>query len=983
MKKLFILTLVVIYVHTASAQRRNEYTPSPVVGSAWNAPGNINPIIPGYFADPTIRKFGDTYYIYATTDGTGNGYGPAQVWMSKDFVNWKNFVMNWPTTEVVWAPDVVQQPSGKYRYYYCEPCNINIGESDSPIGPWHNILGKDDAVMVPDRYVHNVITLDPQLFTDDDGSQYLYFTTWGIYKGFGCGVAKLNDGDYDINTLATKYRDARHWNENRPYPIAADEFFSEKKLILNDELKDIFEAPFVFKKDGIYYFTYSSGSCHTDTYRVQYAISKTGPMGPFEYKGEILTTNEDGTVHGPGHHSILQEGGKYFIVYHRHNNPKSVHGFNRQVCIDKLEFDSNGDIKRITPTHDGINPLSEKMQKKAAKYKNLAYGAKVTCSSYYDEWFKPEYAVDDNNATLWKARGIAKNDPLNDDTRKLIVENPDKFGEWIQIDLGKPTKFTEIWTQFEYATFFYQYVILTSDDAKNWTIYSDRSGNLKQGSPMIDKGNTKARYIRIIITDTQKNGHMPAIWNVKVWKKAPELPETTVESNDGYPGMHKKDVAYRYTNKDDTPPSTFLSLDAETIGKTLNGPKDYEEIENRSSYMGTHSKGASLKANSPLRLRVKNGRWGFFFNGTQSLKAPFHLPDYMCYNAPYYIEAIVLPTKTGPVSTVLSLSRSHNDLATTEFNLGSDPATGLINHNGSFESYGAPKEIKENEGKWQHWFIAYDGWMEKVYLNGELIHSQNNFIMMRPNGEITIGSDGDGTNNFMGYISLLEVSSDYKSLRDDSPYLTDEDVKTIYEQRMLEAKNHPSLGDDDFEEIDPNSKFVLSANHKLIYESKESITLSANTGDFNESPLDNGAKIIKEVKGDFVLMATIEDMEGLTSHNVAGYNEGGILIADDDKYYQYGAFPLYNCGNMLTILSKRARPQFQNHKGYMFDQYIQFERKGNQLFARSSTDGKTWENNPGSPLTITSETLKLGIYQTTYSPTKSWVKLKDIKIYVQ
>ena len=57
---------------------------------AWDAPSMGNPFIPGYFADPTIRKFGDTYYIYATTDGTGNGYGPAQVWMSKDFRHWRN-----------------------------------------------------------------------------------------------------------------------------------------------------------------------------------------------------------------------------------------------------------------------------------------------------------------------------------------------------------------------------------------------------------------------------------------------------------------------------------------------------------------------------------------------------------------------------------------------------------------------------------------------------------------------------------------------------------------------------------------------------------------------------------------------------------------------------------------------------------------------------------------------------------------------------
>ena len=158
----------------------------------WNTPSAGNPIIPGYFADPTMRKFGDTYYLYATTDGTGNGYGPPQVWISKDFVNWTNVTMNWPTTEVVWAPDVVQQPDGSYRYYYCTPCEIRVGESDSPTGPWKNRLGASEAVLVPDRFVHNAITLDPQLFVDDDGSEYLYFGTWGIYKGFGCGVAKLS-----------------------------------------------------------------------------------------------------------------------------------------------------------------------------------------------------------------------------------------------------------------------------------------------------------------------------------------------------------------------------------------------------------------------------------------------------------------------------------------------------------------------------------------------------------------------------------------------------------------------------------------------------------------------------------------------------------------------------------------------------------------------------------------------------------------------
>ena len=100
----------------------------------WNTPGAGNPFIPGYFADPTIRKFGDTYYLYATTDGTGNGYGPAQVWTSKDFRTWTNHIMDWPTTEVVWAPDVMQTADGLYRYFYCEPCVLHEGVGPTPLG---------------------------------------------------------------------------------------------------------------------------------------------------------------------------------------------------------------------------------------------------------------------------------------------------------------------------------------------------------------------------------------------------------------------------------------------------------------------------------------------------------------------------------------------------------------------------------------------------------------------------------------------------------------------------------------------------------------------------------------------------------------------------------------------------------------------------------------------------------------------------------
>ena len=581
---------------------------------------------------------------------------------------------------------------------------------------------------------------------------------------------------------------------------------------------------------------------------------------------------------------------------------------------------------------------------KAQKHTNLAFGAKVTASSSYDSWFKPEYAVDDNNGTLWKASRT------NWDAEKHV--------EWLQIDLGKPTKFSEVWTAFEYPTFFYQYLIETSLDGKQWTLYADRTSNTQQGSPMIDHKKTKARYLRISITDTQKNGHMPAIWNVKVWQKAPQLPDTEVEQNDGYPGMHQKDVepAVRCQN-------ASITLDANRLGTGRKQPADVTEVMT--------AEGLKLTANKPLRLRVKDGRWALFFNGSQSLVSEKPLSEIYRYNAPYTISAWALQTEVGPVPTLVSLSSSHADLATTELRLGSDRGAGLVNHNGSFESCGVPEAVKASEGQWHHWVVTFDGWKESVYRDGELMHEQNNFIMVRPEGKVVIGADGSGANCFRGYLNQLSIQP---------RSLTADEIRTLYQERADEQQ--PSLGDDDFDESDPDSRFSLSPNMKRVFEKAEEQTLAATSADFQSDPLNHGGQIYQEVEGDFVMMAHFVDMEGLKEHKVKGYNECGLLVSEDEKLYQLGVFPLYNSGNMFTVTSgNEGRPQYPNYKGYVFDRILQFERRGNLLFARTSNDGKTWHNMPGSPVEVTVPKLNVGIYQTTYSNNLSWAKLKDIVIY--
>ncbi len=436
----------------------------------YNTPGAGNPIIPGYFADPTVKKFGDTYYMYATTDGNGGGRGPSQVWVSKDFVNWTFMPMNWPNTPYYWAPDVMER-DGKYYLYYCEPCQIYCGESDTPRGPWQNILGDNEEVLIKDRHVTGAITLDGQTFVDDDNEVYFYFGTWGIYPGFGCGAGRFTK---DLKSL------------------------TDLVLIPNTDMKDFFEAPFVFKRNGIYYFTYSSGSCHDHTYRVQYGMSKEGPLGPFTYaeNNPILETSLDQTVHGPGHHSIIVDGDDYYMVYHRHNLPNSTWGMHRQIAVDKIVFAKDGTIEKIVPSHNGVGFLAPSTN----KFENIALGAKVKASSYYDENFRPENAVDDNNATLWRPSGTGE--------------------EWLEIDLGKTRRISRIRTAFEYPTSFVQYNITASNDGKEWHVISDKSSNLLNGSPMMEFTDAEARFIRLNFLGAEKNGMSAALWNIKVYSDA-------------------------------------------------------------------------------------------------------------------------------------------------------------------------------------------------------------------------------------------------------------------------------------------------------------------------------------------------------------------------------------------------------------------------------------------------------------------------------
>ena len=158
--------------------------------------------------------------------------------------------------------------------------------------------------------------IDPMVFTDDDGRSYLY---WGQ------GVARVVPLNSDmVSFTAGQVRTITPAGYN--------------------------EAPFVFKRNGIYYFMWSENDTRSEDYRVAYATGSS-PLGPWSNRGLVLQKRLEAGIRGTGHHSVVSVPGTdtWYIAYHRFAVPAG-NGTNRETVIDRMAFNADGTIRPIVPT---------------------------------------------------------------------------------------------------------------------------------------------------------------------------------------------------------------------------------------------------------------------------------------------------------------------------------------------------------------------------------------------------------------------------------------------------------------------------------------------------------------------------------------------------------------------------------------------------------------------------------------------------------
>ena len=313
------------------------------------------PLIPGlYTADPSAHVFDGRIYLYPShdidagipADDLGSHFAmrdyhvfsmdavPGPVVDHGVALDIKN--VPWAGRQM-WAPDAAEK-GGKYYFYFPakdkqDAFRIGAAVGDKPGGPFKPL---------PEP-IKGSFSIDPAVFKDTDGRYYMYFGgIWGgqlqrwatgtynakdVYPpndqpALSAKIARLGD---DMTSFAESPRDV----------VLLDE--SGKPLTAGDNGRRFFEAAWMHKYNGTYYFSYSTG----DTHFIMYATGKS-PYGPFTVKGRVL----EPVLGWTNHHSIVEFKGKWYLFYHDAQTSKGQTHL-RNVKVTELKHRPDGSIETV------------------------------------------------------------------------------------------------------------------------------------------------------------------------------------------------------------------------------------------------------------------------------------------------------------------------------------------------------------------------------------------------------------------------------------------------------------------------------------------------------------------------------------------------------------------------------------------------------------------------------------------------------------
>jgi Glycosyl hydrolases family 43 len=307
-----------------------------------------------YTADPSAHVFKGRIYIYPShdfeagvpADDLGSHFAMRDYHvLSMDSIGGKVTdhgvaldIANVPWAgRQMWAPDAAEK-DGKYFFYFPakdkqDVFRIGVAVSDNPAGPF----------TAEPRAIEGSYSMDPAVFKDADGKYYMYFggiwggqlQRWATGQYEAADVYPAADQPALTARVALMRADMKGFAEKVRDVVVLDD--NGKPLTAGDNNRRFFEASWVHKYGGKYYFSYSTG----DTHFIVYATGDS-PYGPFTYRGRIL----EPVLGWTNHHSIVEVNGKWYLFYHDAQNSGGQTHL-RNVKVVELKHRADGTIETI------------------------------------------------------------------------------------------------------------------------------------------------------------------------------------------------------------------------------------------------------------------------------------------------------------------------------------------------------------------------------------------------------------------------------------------------------------------------------------------------------------------------------------------------------------------------------------------------------------------------------------------------------------
>ena len=277
--------------------------------------GYRNPVLPGFYPDPSVCRVGDDYYMVNSTFCYFPG---VPVHHSKDLIHWEQIghcitrptqtrLQNIGTWNGIYAP-TIRHHDGTF---YMVTTNVSGGgnfyvTTKDPAGEW------SDPIYVREGGI------DPDLFFDDDGKTYLLTAQ---------GAGEIHLAEIDLKT---------------------GRLLSRSEIIWRGTGGRCAEGPHMYKKDGWYYLMIAEGG--TEYGHCETIARSRNLRGPFEgcpanpILSHALARGYQNPIQGTGHADLIQaHDGSWWLVCLAFRPLNGFHHvLGRETFLAPVKWDEDG-----------------------------------------------------------------------------------------------------------------------------------------------------------------------------------------------------------------------------------------------------------------------------------------------------------------------------------------------------------------------------------------------------------------------------------------------------------------------------------------------------------------------------------------------------------------------------------------------------------------------------------------------------------------